>query len=274
MPVDAGGADYDDVGYWDERYQTKNDSAGFDWLLSFVDLKEILNSTCSATDKILSVGCGNSPLSLDMYDAGYENQVCIDNSSTVIAQMQEQEEHIRSKIVWQCMDATHTSLANEAIDVVLDKGLLDCLLCDETSANAGATLAHKYIAEIHRLLSSKGRAIIISFNSEDDISQYFEPENFSLKTMHVSNPQWRPGRKNNKVRSRCSVPVRQNDQNDIDFLPFLLCAGVSGPYCTQTSWQCFIWHHRMHRHRRGGICCARGIFHHDASAHPLAFSRG
>lgn len=44
----------------------------------------------SVKDKILVVGCGNSDLSHQLWLAGYENQLNIDISTVVIAQMKKQ----------------------------------------------------------------------------------------------------------------------------------------------------------------------------------------
>lgn len=74
---------YGDPKYWDRRYAQ---SAGqmFDWLESYESLKPLISQYMRPEDKILIIGCGNSPLSEDLYDDGYHNQLNIDISQIVI----------------------------------------------------------------------------------------------------------------------------------------------------------------------------------------------
>lgn len=52
------------------------------------------------------IGCGNSVLSEQMYDAGYNNITNIDISPIVISQMQKQMEDKNKQMKWLVMDAT------------------------------------------------------------------------------------------------------------------------------------------------------------------------
>lgn len=56
----------------------------------------------SKDDHILMVGCGNSKLSEQMYEAGYKNITNIDISPTVIEQMK----NLSPGMEWHVMDAT------------------------------------------------------------------------------------------------------------------------------------------------------------------------
>lgn len=63
----------------------------FDWYAEYPELKPSFSQyDLKKTDKILMVGCGNSKLSIQMYEAGYENIVNIDISPSVIEQMKKQ----------------------------------------------------------------------------------------------------------------------------------------------------------------------------------------
>ena len=55
---------------------------------------------------ILIVGCGNSPLSEELYDEGYCNQVNIDYSSVVIDQMRKRNKEKRPLMVYETIDVT------------------------------------------------------------------------------------------------------------------------------------------------------------------------
>lgn len=75
---------YGDPKYWDKRY-AENRGTMFDWLEDYHSLKPLLTSIIpDLTARILIIGCGNAPLSEDMYDDGYHNIVNVDISTVVI----------------------------------------------------------------------------------------------------------------------------------------------------------------------------------------------
>ena len=94
---------YGDASYWDDRY-SKQQSATFDWLESWEDLKETIERfamtgiytqsgqpqpstktiNVKADKKILNLGCGNSIICEDMYDQGYKQIYNMDISSICI----------------------------------------------------------------------------------------------------------------------------------------------------------------------------------------------
>lgn len=119
-------------------------------------------------DNVLIVGCGNSTVSMCLYDAGYRyvtfknlkwnyflqdcnfcdslavrnniglskssfhcrNITNIDISHIVIKQMRDINATMRPKLVYLHMDATQMTFADNAFSVVLDKGTLDTLMPD------------------------------------------------------------------------------------------------------------------------------------------------
>lgn len=70
------------------------------------------------------VGCGNSKLSQQMYEAGYKNIINIDISPSVIAQMTEKFPHM----IWEVMDGTNMTYKDHTFDCIIDKGTLDALI--------------------------------------------------------------------------------------------------------------------------------------------------
>lgn len=70
------------------------------------------------------VGCGNSKLSEQMFQDGYQNIINIDISPTVISQMNEQFPHM----TWKVMDATKMDFIDGEFDIIIDKGTLDALI--------------------------------------------------------------------------------------------------------------------------------------------------
>ena len=102
----------------------------FDWLEDYSSLKPLLKDLLpDKSAKILIIGCGNAPLSEDMYDDGYQNIYNIDISSVVIKQMQERNQS-RENMRYEVMDCTNmVGIPNESFDVVIDKSTIDALLC-------------------------------------------------------------------------------------------------------------------------------------------------
>lgn len=78
----------------------------FDWYAEYPELKlPFAEYDLKTTDKILMVGCGNSKLSIQMWEAGYKDIINIDISPSVIQQMKTQF----PQMIWEVMDATKMS---------------------------------------------------------------------------------------------------------------------------------------------------------------------
>lgn len=125
----------------------------------YLELCSQLHKYIKQKDSILITGCGNSSLSADLYDIGFQNITNIDVSEVVIRQMTSINTH-RTSMKFLCMDAMNTKFENESYNVVLDKGTLDALMPDDTEE----TIAQidKYFAEIKRVLKLGGRFVCIS----------------------------------------------------------------------------------------------------------------
>ena len=96
-------------------------------------MKAIFERYLDSDDRVFVPGCGNAPFSPDMYDAGFTNQLCCDTSDVVIKQMKEAHIETRPKMEWEVMDATDTGLDDESFGAIVDKSLIDTLLCCENS---------------------------------------------------------------------------------------------------------------------------------------------
>jgi 2-polyprenyl-3-methyl-5-hydroxy-6-metoxy-1,4-benzoquinol methylase len=84
--------------YWEERF-TREDS--YEWLVTFANVKDQLTARfLTPTSQILIVGCGNSPFSTDLYDAGYVHITNIDFSEVVIQAMKERHQEKRPQMKW------------------------------------------------------------------------------------------------------------------------------------------------------------------------------
>ena len=147
---------YGERKYWDNRYLQKK--TVFDWLEDYASLEQLITKFIKPTDRILMLGCGNSPLSEAMYDNGYTNIVNMDISKVVIEQMEERNIG-RKGMTWDVEDAMNMSYKSKSFDIVLDKSTLDAILCGESSFKNAA----KLLAESQRILKPGGIYLCISY---------------------------------------------------------------------------------------------------------------
>lgn len=122
-------------------------------------------------DAILIPGCGNSSLSADLYDVGYQNITNIDVSEVVIKQMKATNAH-RDNMKFIYMNAMAMTFEDEQFNVILDKGTLDALMPDDED---GTKLdIDKYFSEIKRVLKLGGRFVCVSLLQSHILSKLLE----------------------------------------------------------------------------------------------------
>ncbi|XP_073347564.1 EEF1A lysine methyltransferase 4 [Pagrus major] len=156
---------YKDVDYWDERYKTEQ---SYDWLGGFSKFQHILEKHVKKEDSILMLGCGNSSLSGDMYNAGYRSITNIDYSSVCISTMSARHSDCPG-MTWHEMDVRQLSFPDASFDVVLEKATLDALMVEEKDpwrlSPHTTCFIHKALTEISRCLKPGGRFVSITFHS-------------------------------------------------------------------------------------------------------------
>ena len=82
----------------------------------------------------LMLGCGNSELSEQMYDAGYTKITNIDISSVVIKQMADRSRENRPEMSFVVGDVTDLHMyTDNTFDILIDKSTIDALLCGDES---------------------------------------------------------------------------------------------------------------------------------------------
>ncbi|KAI4888938.1 hypothetical protein NFI96_025077, partial [Prochilodus magdalenae] len=125
--------------------------------------------------------CGNSALSLDMYQAGYASITNVDYSSVCVESMAERHSDCAG-LSWVCMDIRRLAFPDASFDVVMEKGTLDAMLVDEKDpwniSDSSAQLLHKVLSEpkgymstyvliavyqISRVLKPGGRFVSVTF---------------------------------------------------------------------------------------------------------------
>lgn len=167
--------------YWDQRYLKKPEP--YEWLEVFEDLRHILEDATDndKTRRILNIGCGNSLITEDMYDNGYENIVNVDNSSVVINQMKQRNYGMREGMKWMVGDAMKMRFKDGSFDLILDKGLLDDFHCNVNSD----VLIDTLLKEVRRVLRDDGVYLCVTFGEK---MNYMESPHLEWKTRIIELP--------------------------------------------------------------------------------------
>jgi ubiquinone/menaquinone biosynthesis C-methylase UbiE len=145
---------------------------------SFDDLKTYMRLV-NKLGRVLIPGCGNSPFSEDLFNAGYQNQISMDFCPQVISQMQQRAPHLQFVVG----DATNmSSFVDGYFETVAEKALLDTLSCREEDHEEAQT---KFAKEVFRLLSPGGIFISVSIQNPETAMK-------PLQTVFGKNLTWYP----------------------------------------------------------------------------------
>ncbi|KAH7426419.1 hypothetical protein KP509_10G001400 [Ceratopteris richardii] len=152
-----GSQAYGEASYWDERY--KHEYGSFDWYQKYSGLLSLLQKYVPKDSHILMVGCGNAALSEDMVKDGYQRITNIDISSVVIEAMRKKYKDC-TQLSCLTMDVRDmSSFADQEFDFVIDKGVLDSLMC---GSNAHQNAA-KMLSEVCRVLRPGGGYMLVTY---------------------------------------------------------------------------------------------------------------
>lgn len=137
-------------------------------------------------DNILNVGCGNSRLSEEMYEDGYETITNIDYSTKVISQMEERLKTKCPKMIFKVMDVLEMKEFQDGqFKTILDKGTLDSVLCGDNSVPN----VDKMMDQIYRILAPGGYYMCISYGDPSHREKYFNPKRWeSFKIDKITKP--------------------------------------------------------------------------------------
>ncbi|XP_061696175.1 EEF1A lysine methyltransferase 4 [Syngnathoides biaculeatus] len=154
---------YKDVDYWDERYKVEE---SYDWLGGLSKFWHLLENHIKKDDSILVLGCGNSSMSSDMYNAGYCSITNIDYSSVCISAMSTRNAHCPG-MSWRQMDMRQLAFPDTSFDVVLEKATLDALMVEEKTpwevSPQTASFIHEVLTEVSRCLKPGGLFVSVTF---------------------------------------------------------------------------------------------------------------
>ena len=138
------------------------------------------------SDKILNIGCGNSKLSEDLSEEGYEDITNIDFSTKVITIMEQTYKEKFPKMQFKVADVLDMKdFQSGSFNTILDKGTLDCILCGDNSVPNAA----KMISEMFRLLAPGGHYMVITYGDPDVRKKYLETQQWaSLSVDKLAKP--------------------------------------------------------------------------------------
>jgi len=173
---------YGCVEYWNEQFECGEFSQPFDWLATWADLEKHISPAIPCQDaRILIPGCGNAPFQLEMYEAGYTNMVCGDNSHAAIAQMKASKANGVSGIQWDLMDATSMPYPDASFDVVIEKSLTDCLYCCQDSMRS----LRSYLDEVFRVLTPAGIFVAVTFQTTETMQALLRGRSWRVRSMQT-----------------------------------------------------------------------------------------
>lgn len=177
-PPDVGEDEFDDlvsdaaqygrVQFWDERYAKETDP--FEWYYGYDFFKYIIREWVARESHVMVAGCGSSNMLEDMALDGYENIVGADLSRVAIANKKIRLGDRYPQISFFQGTMCDTNLPAASVDAIIDKALLDSLLC----GGMGSVMVQQYIIECDRLLNDNGVLIIISHGNPEQRLLYLE----------------------------------------------------------------------------------------------------
>ena len=185
--------DYGSTDYWNKRYAGET-SSPYDWLFDYSELRPVLDRLMPDRDRpILLIGAGNAPFSPDLYNkGGYKNLINMDIS--YVAMEMQAAKYPEQK--WVVMDVMAMEYADKSVDQLIDKSLIDTVLCYPDSV----VQTTKMIDEVYRVMAPGSRYITFSLHSPQENLDYFDNPtrypDWAVTAIRIKSSRW------NKEESR------------------------------------------------------------------------
>lgn len=158
---------YGDNSYWDQRYQENEDE--YEWFLSWANVVPYIKKYLRKKMTCLNIGCGNSPMSYQMYDSGYFTSVTSNDISKIVINQMKEKYRENKNLLWDVMSCTSMEYPENTFDFVIDKGTIDALYC----ASDSDSLISQTLNEVSRVLKPNERYACISFGNRKNRKQLF-----------------------------------------------------------------------------------------------------
>lgn len=145
---------------FEQRYE--QDTSEFDWYVDSAEVAEAVARLTHSEDEILHAGCGTSGLGEALYKRNRRFTTNIDKNERVIERMKKRFEEYQD-MEFVAMDAVR--LPQElrgAFQVVVDKALLDYLLCDPQQ-----TKVDDYLSQVAKVVVPGGHYCLVSHGPPD-----------------------------------------------------------------------------------------------------------
>lgn len=164
--------------YWENRYQEKDEEYEWyqPWCANRKYVLPLLNQ-CKVKE-ILNLGCGNSPMGIEMLKDGFDRIINIDISPSVIKQMKERYKQ-ENRVEWITMDCTKLDFPEDSFDAVIEKGTIDALVCKNDKGSS----INDLLKESFRVLRRGGIFLSISFGKPSLRLNYFREANLTWSVL-------------------------------------------------------------------------------------------
>ncbi len=169
--------------FWKERYA--NGTVSFEWFVPFSDVTQqnqpfrgLLQSRVASKAKVVEIGCGTSELCENLWDMGFRDVTGLDNQPAAI-EFCNKRQGTERQIKYVVGDMTKMPFEDKSVDVIIDKGALDALVC-----HGGDGLA-KCGAEMWRTMKPNNSLLIVMSNAPlmeipDGLKPWFEKQEMTM----------------------------------------------------------------------------------------------
>merc|ERR1711968_321495 len=173
----------DGKAYWESHYAGTKDT--FDWYQQYSHLEVLLQGVANDSN-VLITGAGTSMIGLELAKRGVAQPTNIEQSQAAVQAMKGVDSE--SLCRWDCGDVTQMGYPNDNFDFVVDKAVLDAILCQE----GGTRLSQAYLRQVARVLKPSGKLICVSTGKEEIRKPYLTEIFGTIDVEPINKPSTSP----------------------------------------------------------------------------------
>mmetsp|Transcript_9636 Transcript_9636/g.24506 ORF Transcript_9636/g.24506 Transcript_9636/m.24506 type:complete len:212 (+) Transcript_9636:700-1335(+) len=180
--VDEVVRDYGSAAYWETRYAKSTEA--FDFYVPWAAVAPVVASCLPTTTtmEVLIPGIGTSEAGIALSEAGH-NVVAMDSSPTVVA-AQRRAHAGRPRLRYALGDYRKVDAKAGSFDVVVDKAVLDTVLCAPENLQAVADC----VDEAYRVLGDRGVFVVVSHGKPETRLAYFRRHAWRVEVRRLPKP--------------------------------------------------------------------------------------